>query len=226
MDAVGLRGACAGTDLHADDRGVVEVAASSPVSGPAPPDRRRPANAAPPRRRASPARARRETAMSSAAGGVREWESSTSCRLLDCPSPPPPASFVGVRRSAHADRGATFAAVRLEGENALVTGSTAGIGKADRDRVRDRGAARRRNRPRPRRAARPSSAAIAEAGGEAVFVAADLADEAACAQLVDARRRGARRLTVLVNNAVARRSTRRRSGRRSSRRAPGRRACG
>jgi len=92
--------------------------------------------------------------------------------------------------------------MRLRGETVLVTGSTSGIGRetaivcaregarvAVHGRDRERGAAVVRQ--------------IAEAGGEAAFFAADIADEEACAALVDAVVARFGGLTVLVNNAVA-----------------------
>ncbi len=92
--------------------------------------------------------------------------------------------------------------MRLAGERILVTGSTSGIGKhtalvCAREGARvcvhgrdgERGAAVVR--------------AITEGGGEAVFLAADLADEAACRTLVDAAAERLGGLTVLVNNAAA-----------------------
>ena len=92
--------------------------------------------------------------------------------------------------------------MRLAGERVLVTGSTSGIGKhvalvcaregahvAVHGRNADRGAAVVR--------------AIVDAGGTAVFLPADLEDEAACTALVDVAAERLEGLTVLVNNAAA-----------------------
>ncbi|MCW5889244.1 MAG: SDR family oxidoreductase [bacterium] len=91
---------------------------------------------------------------------------------------------------------------RLAGERVLVTGSTAGIGAQTAIRCAREGAA---VAVHGRDAARGAAVvdAITRAGGTAVFLPADLADEAACSALVDdaAERLGG--LTVLVNNAAA-----------------------
>jgi NAD(P)-dependent dehydrogenase (short-subunit alcohol dehydrogenase family) len=84
---------------------------------------------------------------------------------------------------------------RLAGEVALVTGSTAGLGRAIARRLAAEGAVvvvTGRDGTRGR-------AVAAEVGG--TFLAADLRDEQACTDLVDAA--AAEGLTVLVNNAVA-----------------------
>ena len=92
-------------------------------------------------------------------------------------------------------------AVRLEGEIALVTGSTSGIGKAIATAFAAEGARVVVTGRDPERGA-AAVAAITGAGGEAAFYAADLSDEAACAQLVTATAERFGGLTVLVNNAV------------------------
>jgi 3-oxoacyl-[acyl-carrier protein] reductase len=91
--------------------------------------------------------------------------------------------------------------MRLTGERVLVTGSTSGIGKHVALMCAREGA---RVAVHGRDAARGAALVetIAAAGGDAVFVAADVADEGACAALVEtvAARLGG--LSVLVNNAA------------------------
>src|SRR5215813_10596904 len=92
--------------------------------------------------------------------------------------------------------------MRLAGERVLVTGSTSGIGKhAAITCAREGAPVVVHGRDGTRGAAVVD--AITAAGGEAVFVAADVADEAACATLVDTAAERLGGLTVLVNNAAA-----------------------
>jgi NAD(P)-dependent dehydrogenase (short-subunit alcohol dehydrogenase family) len=91
--------------------------------------------------------------------------------------------------------------VRLAGERALITGSTAGIGRAIACRFAAEGAAVCvTGRDRTRGGAVVAS--IEADGGHAWFVPAELRDERACDALVDAAAAAMGGITVLVNNAA------------------------
>jgi NAD(P)-dependent dehydrogenase (short-subunit alcohol dehydrogenase family) len=92
--------------------------------------------------------------------------------------------------------------MRLDGEHMLVTGSTSGIGRHVAMLCAREGA---RVVVHGRNAARGAAVvrAIADAGGTAVFVPADLTEETACTALVETAAERLGGLTVLVNNAAA-----------------------
>jgi len=92
--------------------------------------------------------------------------------------------------------------MRLAGERALVTGSTSGIGRAIALRFAAEGAAvvvHGRDEARGDAVVR----AARDEGGDAIFIAADLAEEDTCGELVAAAASALGGLTILINNAVA-----------------------
>ncbi|MGZ8764421.1 MAG: SDR family NAD(P)-dependent oxidoreductase [Acidimicrobiia bacterium] len=91
---------------------------------------------------------------------------------------------------------------RLAGELALVTGSTAGIGRAVATRFAAEGACVVVT-GRDHQRGQTTVDAITAEGGTAVFLAADLGVDGAGADLVDRAAGALGGLTVLVNNAVA-----------------------
>jgi NAD(P)-dependent dehydrogenase (short-subunit alcohol dehydrogenase family) len=91
--------------------------------------------------------------------------------------------------------------VRLAGERALITGSTAGIGRAIARRFAAEGAAVCVSGRDAVRGAQVVEAIAAE-GGQAAFEPAELRDEQACVGLVAAAAAALGGLSVLVNNAA------------------------
>src|SRR5262245_55142418 len=94
---------------------------------------------------------------------------------------------------------------RMDGELALVTGSTSGIGKAiaiEFDREGARVVVHGRDQARGEATVAEARDAGTAAGGEAWFLPADLPAEDACHQLVADTVDRIGGLTVLVNNAV------------------------
>ena len=91
--------------------------------------------------------------------------------------------------------------MRLAGERALITGSTAGIGRAIALRFAAEGAAVCVT-GRDQQRGDAIVASIGNDGGRACFVAAELHDETACDRLVAEAAEALGGLTVLVNNAA------------------------
>lgn len=91
---------------------------------------------------------------------------------------------------------------RMQGEVAIVTGSTSGLGRSIVRRFAEEGAkvvVTGRNEERGQQVV----AACADAAGEVIFVAADLGVEDRCTELVRSTVARFGSLTVLVNNAIA-----------------------
>ncbi|HEY64089.1 MAG TPA: SDR family oxidoreductase [Caldilineae bacterium] len=91
--------------------------------------------------------------------------------------------------------------IGLQGKVAIVTGSTAGIGEGVARRLAAEGAAVVVSGRRTKRGEKVARE-IREAGGQAIFVRADVAHEADCAALVQSAVDHFGRLDILVNNAA------------------------
>jgi NAD(P)-dependent dehydrogenase (short-subunit alcohol dehydrogenase family) len=94
-----------------------------------------------------------------------------------------------------------FAQQRLEGNVVVVTGSTQGLGAGIARRVAELGAAGIVVTGRDAARGEAVRAELAESGCEVEFVAAELADPAACVSIIDACERRFGRLDGLVNAA-------------------------
>ncbi|MER6227104.1 SDR family oxidoreductase [Streptomyces sp900105755] len=91
----------------------------------------------------------------------------------------------------------------LDGQTALVTGASGGIGRAVAGRLAEEGAAVAVHCRTAVRAARETAADIEALGGRATVVQGDLSDEETCHRVVrEAAQWGGGRLTALVNNAA------------------------
>lgn len=93
----------------------------------------------------------------------------------------------------------------LKGKAAIVTGSARNIGRAIAHALADQGASVLIHGQRDRAAAESVCNEILEKGGRAVVHLADLVEEQACADLVDACLSAFGRLDILVCNAAIRR---------------------
>ena len=93
--------------------------------------------------------------------------------------------------------------MRMKGKVALLTGAGSGIGRATAQRLSAEGALVACADVTLERAAETAHA-ISTAGGEAIAIATDVIDEAACVQMVEKTLKRFGRLTTLVNSAGVR----------------------
>jgi len=91
--------------------------------------------------------------------------------------------------------------MELEGRGALVTGGGTGVGRATSLALARRGCSVVVDYSRSREEAEQTAAEVRELGVRGVAMRADVADDAACRELVDRAVRELGRLDVLVNNA-------------------------
>jgi len=93
--------------------------------------------------------------------------------------------------------------MRMKGKVALITGAGSGIGRATAQRLSAEGAQVACADVTMERATE-TARAISAAGGEAIAIATNVVDEAACAQMVEKTLERFGRLTTLVNSAGVR----------------------
>jgi 3-oxoacyl-[acyl-carrier protein] reductase len=91
--------------------------------------------------------------------------------------------------------------MQVEGKAAIVTGGGTGVGRATSLELARRGCAVLINYSRSRTEAEKTAADVEALGVRSAACCADVADDAACRQMVDAAVRTLGRLDILVNNA-------------------------
>jgi 3-oxoacyl-[acyl-carrier protein] reductase len=91
--------------------------------------------------------------------------------------------------------------MQVEGKAALVTGSSSGVGRSTALALASRGCAVAVHYQQSRGEAEAAVAEILAAGGRAVALQADVADDAQCRRLLDQAAQSLGRLDILVNSA-------------------------